>query len=126
MYCFLTQAGEAEASRGQDLKANGAAERWSRGGQRTAAVTAGDWYTTALQTQQITPGLVHVQSVPLHTLHYHWLTAHRKRDLEFRNHLLSTSRRYILGPCKSHTVFVWCHSKNNNNSRDQQNKFYQQ
>lgn len=106
MYCFLTKAGEAEASRGQDVKANGAAERWrwSRGGRRTAAVTAGaggDWYTTALQTQQITPGLVHVQSVPLHTLHYHWLTAQRKRDLEFRIQLLSTSWRYILGPCKS-------------------------
>ncbi len=74
MPCFLTQAGEAEASRGQDVKANGAAERWrwSKGGRRTAAVTAGgDRYTTALQTQQITPGLVHVQSVPLHTLHYH-------------------------------------------------------
>lgn len=43
MHCFLTQAGEAEASRGQDVKGNGAAEMWrrSRGGRRTAAVTAG-------------------------------------------------------------------------------------
>lgn len=103
MYCCLTQAGEAEAGRGQDVEANGAAERWrrSRGGRRTAAVTGGhaaggDRYAAVLQTQQVTPSLIHVQSVPLHTLHYHWLTAKRKRDFEFRNQLRSTSRCYIL------------------------------
>lgn len=75
----LTQACETQAGRGEDVNAHRAAESGGQGNWRAAAAATaggggdGHKHSTAVQAQQIAPGFIHVQSVPLHTLHYHWL-----------------------------------------------------
>lgn len=72
----LTEAGETQAGRGENVQSDRAAQSLRGDGRRAATTVAaagrrGDGHANpaAVQSKQIAPGFVHVQSVPLDALH---------------------------------------------------------